>query len=126
MYVDDKSDVAINYEHLFDLTSPDGVDPHESSLFNIQTLTELLVVQKKVPDIIADQKIVDHLDLTIFADITKKLRLATNEQTYLLSLWIFYLEKYTFGREDVTKDKAYSLMANMGQEAMPIALNTME
>ena len=68
----------------------------------------------------------DHLDLSVFNDITKKLRLATNEQTYLLSLWIFYLEKYTFGREDVTKDKAYSLMANMGQEAMPIALNTME
>jgi hypothetical protein len=114
MYVDDKSDEAINYEHLFDLTTPDGGDPHESSLYNIQTLTELLIVQKKVPDIIADQKIVDHLDLDIFNNLTSKLRLATNEQTYLLSLWLFYLEKYTFGREDVTKDKAYSLMANMG------------
>jgi hypothetical protein len=57
---------------------------------------------------------VDHLELSIFNNLTSKLRLATNEQTYLLSLWLFYLEKYTFGREDVTKDKAYSLMANMG------------
>ena len=79
-----------------------------------------------MPDIIADQKIVDHLDLRIFNNLTSKLRLATNEQTYLLSLWLFYLEKYTFGREDLTKDKAYSLMANMGQEAMPIAMHTME
>lgn len=64
----------------------------------------------------------DHLDLSIFDDLTKKLRLATNEQTYLLSLWLLYLEKFTFIREDVTKDKAYSLMGNSAQESLPLAM----
>ena len=68
----------------------------------------------------------DRLDLSKFTELTKKLELATNEQTYLLSLWLLYLEKLTFGREDVTKDKAYALMSNMGQEAVPIAITTME
>jgi len=43
LYVDEKSDTAKNYEHLFNLTAPDGFsDPLPSSLFNIDTLKELL------------------------------------------------------------------------------------
>jgi len=36
------------------------------------------------------------------------------------------LKKITFAREDVTPDKAYPLMANMGQEVMPVMMGTME
>jgi len=39
---------------------------------------------------------------------------------------MLYLKKFTFAREDVTPDKAYPLMANMGQDAMPFAMTTME
>ena len=40
LFYDEKSDLAVNYEHLFNLTAPDGFsDPPPSSLFNIQTLT---------------------------------------------------------------------------------------
>ena len=52
--------------------------------------------------------------------------LETNEQTYLLSLWMIYVKKFTFAREDVTNDKSYTLMANIGQQALPPAINTME
>ena len=57
MFVDDLREDVMNFEHLFNMTAPDGVsDPLESSLFNIDTLTELLTLSKKVPDIIDDEK----------------------------------------------------------------------
>lgn len=47
-----KSDKTSNYEDLFNLTSGEGTDPEESSLFNITTLKDLLAAGSSVKDII--------------------------------------------------------------------------
>jgi hypothetical protein len=65
----------VNYEDLFNLTSGVGGDPSESSLFNITTLKELIDLGSKAVDII-DEPEVTGLDLTIFASLTQRLKLA--------------------------------------------------
>jgi hypothetical protein len=54
MYVS-MSDPSMNYEHLFNLTNSEGGDPDSSSLFNVQTLKELIRMGEALPNIIKSQ-----------------------------------------------------------------------
>lgn len=66
------------------------------------------------------------LNLEAFTDITATLKLATNEQTYLLYLWMVYVKKTTFERSDDTHDVSIGILANIGQQAMPQVMQGME
>lgn len=111
-----KSDTTSNYEDLFNLTGPTGGDPEASSLFNIATLKELLAVGSSVKDVVAFPKTKsEDLDLSVFKELTETLKLDTNEQSYLLYLWLKYCKKYTFERADDTDDTTIGVLANIGQ-----------
>jgi hypothetical protein len=47
-------DDSQNYEDLFNLTSPTGDDPTESSLFNLTTLKDLIKVGSSIVDVVAN------------------------------------------------------------------------
>ena len=51
----DKSDPSINFEYLFTLTDPDtGEDPGPASLFNLQTLQQLIELGHKTQNILQE------------------------------------------------------------------------
>ena len=52
----DKSDPSINFEYLFTLTDPEtGEDPGPASLFNLQTLQNLIEIGHKTTNILQEE-----------------------------------------------------------------------
>lgn len=51
-----RSDSKANFEYLFNLTNKDGEDPSESSLFNLDTLKELIKVGEETVDVTEDKE----------------------------------------------------------------------
>lgn len=76
----DYTDKTKNYEYLFDIADANGGDPEEHSVFNIGTLKALLEAGNSVADIVDKPNTKsEDLDLSAFDDVTKKMKLATNE-----------------------------------------------
>jgi hypothetical protein len=120
LYTDYKDAKAHNFEGLFSLSNATGGDPDPSSLFNLQTLNLLLNVSANMPDIVSSPMLYLHsLDLSAYTKVTSLLTFTSNEQTYLLYLWMLYCKKFTFERKNDTEDPTYSIIANIGQQAMP-------
>jgi hypothetical protein len=118
---------ANNFEALFSLTNSTGGDPDERSLFNLDTLKLLLNTSATVPDILDKTEQYTHsIDLSVYTKVKDRLKLESNEQAYLLYLWMLYCKKTTFAREMNTNDQSYAVLANIGQQAMPLAINAME
>jgi|LauGreDrversion4_2_1035121.scaffolds.fasta_scaffold1797437_1 hypothetical protein len=68
-----------------------------------------------MPDIIEKNLTIKNpLDLSAYQELTNILGLKSNEQTYLINLWLVYAKKYTFARIDVSPSKAYSLIGQLG------------
>lgn len=106
---------ATHFEHIFDLQGPAGGDPGPQSLFNLTTLQRLLNVSANQPDIIRDAKYIrNKVDLSPYENLTQTLGFKTNEQTYLLYLWLKYCRKYTFARQNDTSDPKIGLISNIG------------
>ena len=82
-----------NYEHLFDLTAPDGsLNPIDNSLFNVQTLKTLCDLGEEAPNIIKDPN-TNYSDIGLeenedWIGLTHTLGLASIKQTYLIWLWM--------------------------------------
>lgn len=116
-----------NYQYLFNLTSPDteSNNPKPSSLFNINTMKQLLLVGKMVVDIteVPDAQV---LELGGFGEVTKDLGLESDEQTYLIYLWLKYLIKYTVQRQHEGGSQAYAIIPQFGSQGLKKALMAME
>lgn len=115
LYVDYKDAKAHNFEALFSLQNSTGGDPDVTSLFNLDTLQMLLNTSAGMPDIVDKPDQFQHtIDLSGYQKVTDRLKLNSNEQTYVLYLWLLYCRKTTFAREMNTKDPSYSVLSNIG------------
>lgn len=88
--------VELNYEYLFEMALDKGGAPPSNSLFNVQTLRAFMDAGEQVIDVTEkpDTKVED-LDLSPFEESAKTLGLS-EEQTYLVYLWLKVLKKTTF------------------------------
>ena len=80
-----------NYQYLFNLTNAVGGDPEISSLFNIQTLKKLISLGDSTPNILKDTSQVYGTSFMLsgeWTDLTVALGLASEEQTYMMWLWL--------------------------------------
>lgn len=72
----------------------DKSDPDANSLFNLNTLKAFIDALKSTVDII-EEPTVKELNLDHFTLVTTLLQLDSNEQTYMVGLWLKYLIKFT-------------------------------
>jgi hypothetical protein len=88
------STVKSNYENLFatfDTTVGVGTEPPESSLFNLSNMELLVDLGMNTPNILTDNAQIYNTTFTLDSEwitLTQTLGLATQEQTYLLWLWL--------------------------------------
>jgi hypothetical protein len=115
MYISDTNKSVHNFEWLFNLTNSTGGDPPPQSLFNITTINLLLNASVGIVDIIENPNLTSPMNLSNYTNVTKVLGFETNEQSYLLYLWMTYCRKYTFARAMDTNDPSVILAANIGQ-----------
>jgi hypothetical protein len=95
----DNTTAGVNYEYIWNMTNAVGDDPEPTSLFNIDTLKAMLNAGNNTIDIIAETKSKNaDLNLKAFDNVTKALKLETNEQSYMVYLWIKYLLSITARR----------------------------
>jgi hypothetical protein len=88
------STVERNYENLFvtfDTTVGVGTEPPESSLFNLSNMELLVDLGMNTPNILKNNTEIYNTTFTLDSEwitLTQTLGLATQEQTYLLWLWL--------------------------------------
>ena len=74
----DVTKADVNYEYLFNLTNTTGGDPNPSSLFNLDTLKQLIQTGENTLDVI-DNPHLNSVDLSNFTNLTTILGLQKNE-----------------------------------------------
>jgi hypothetical protein len=90
----DTRDGDVNYEYLFNLTNSTGGDePEPSSLFNVDTLKQLISLGQNTKDIVNDTSGNADLNLDSWTELTTTLGLADNRQTYMSRLGCWPLKQ---------------------------------
>ena len=113
------------YSHIFYLPEKDFVgDVPESSLFNLDTLKMTYAMFESFPDIFSDQtQCLEDSELSKeglekLADLTKRLKLDSNEQTYLLGIYLKHLYEDTGMRVSDGGDKQKTFFTQVGIESL--------
>jgi hypothetical protein len=87
-----------NYEYLFltyNLTEGEGSEPPSNSLFNIANMQMLVELGESTPNIMTNSSETYNSTFTLPAGwqtLTTTLGFETQEQTYLLWLWLWYAQ----------------------------------
>ena len=87
-----------NYEYLFltyNLTEGEGSEPPSNSLFNIANMQMLVELGESTPNIMTNKSETYNSTFTLSAGwqtLTTTLGFETQEQTYLLWLWLWYAQ----------------------------------
>lgn len=79
------------------MTDGNDGDPLPHSLFNIETLQSLLDLGSQAIDVIEKPDTDPNFSLDVLAPVAKTLGLS-NEQTYLVFMWLKYVKRDTFQR----------------------------
>jgi hypothetical protein len=123
----DTRDGDVNYEYLFNLTNSTGGDePEPSSLFNVDTLKQLISLGQNTKDIVNDTSGNADLNLDSWTELTTTLGLADNRQTYMIWEWLFYCNKITVNREPDGGNVQIGLLATEAGVSVQDALGIMQ
>lgn len=114
------------YEYLFTTEDPlvgDGSEPPANSLFNIQNMQMLVNLGESTPNILTNNTEVYNSTFTLpsgWMDLTATLGFDTQEQTYLLWLWLYYAGINSFDvvsySNTVASTSNYGYMGQLGSE----------
>eukprot|EP00347_Sterkiella_histriomuscorum_P022889 403336776 len=117
--------IKLNPEYLFDMTDGKGGDPLPNSLFNIDTLQQLLDLGSQAIDVIDKPDTAADFSLDVLKPVADLLGL-TNEQTYLVYMWLKYVKRDTFQRETEGGSTKLGILSQLTSQGMAQMISTME